>query len=216
MFKKLISHFIIVSIIVLSFFTTACSTNSEFVTENNIDYKVVLQPTGEIAKVVFFNKERSSAKIISVEGELFYIDSNSVYLFKENSSNNKLSSDFKIKGNLYHIKLSEIVIMNLPYFSNDEWVEKVVYLQVVPAVLLGVAAGLHTENPSTGAMISIVMLSPAAITSLFFISSEPDPEIDKNSSMSEINDYRKYSRFPYTMNEDIRRGIFNDYNLIEY
>ena len=159
------------------------------------------------------NKKKSKAKITFVEGELFYIDSNSVYLLGKNITT---SSDLKRKENLYHVKLKDIIKINLPYFSNDEWVEKVIFLQVVPAVLLGVTAGMYTSDLGNGLGISAIALSPAMITSLFFKFSSPNPEIDKNSSKKEIEDYRKYSRFPFIMSKETKKDIFDKYNLSEY
>lgn len=169
--KMLKLHFVF--IFALLFFTACASQNT-----------LSVKATGDTAEIVMM---RNNAKFIV---ELLAVQDNSL-LFNHSTSNEKIVS----------ANLDDLQRITIKGYTNRKWIIPLVLFEVVPAVLLGVAASqAGVDNPGGVFLISLI---PAMINYFVFEISTPNqPKFNNPFSTSDLRTLKKYARFPQGLTPD--------------
>ncbi len=95
-------------------------------------------------------------------------------------------------------------------YSGSEWIAPVLIFQVLPAVLLAIAAGSEGMN---GVGIGVIFALPAAITTLIFASTEgKTPQWDDSMPQNGIKNLRIFSRYPLYLSRNQMELLLKMYN----
>ncbi len=98
-------------------------------------------------------------------------------------------------------KLNEIENITLEAYS-DSWATGVLFMQIIPALVLGVEASAYTGSPSCF-IGGVMLMIPGAITLLVFDSASPDPPSwSKDFGLEEIKKLKIYARMPNGINKE--------------
>jgi len=101
---------------------------------------------------------------------------------------------------IYRIPKEQISDIKIEGYSNKNWILPVIIFQVIPAILLIIAAS------SAGAEMSAagyaILLGPPALTLILFSSSTPaDPAYHNPLDAQKLKDLKKYTRYPQGLSE---------------
>lgn len=111
---------------------------------------------------------------------------------------------------LFFEPINEIKSIDIRGYDGSGWGSSVLLFQVLPAVLLTVtAASVSSENVTMGLIFAI----PAAITAVLFATSEGEtPQWNDETPISEIENLKKYSRYPEGISQDELSKLLKSYN----
>ena len=100
-----------------------------------------------------------------------------------------------VKYELHIIPVQRIQKLKIKGYSNKKWIGSTVAFQLVPVLLLGLAAGSVNPDNTLGVM---GISSVPALLSLGFLAAgtPPDPGIKYPITSDQLNSIRKYAHFP--------------------
>jgi hypothetical protein len=115
--------------------------------------------------------------------------------------------------NLFFEPIEEIQSITIQGYDGSGWGGSVLLFQVLPAALIAGAAVSYSEG--SGALaVGLVCAIPAAITALLFSGSAGEtPQWNNKMSVSEIENLKKYSRYPEGMSQEELSKLLIRYNL---
>ena len=129
--------------------------------------------------------------------ELLFINDDTLYTLKDNSK-------------IIHFNIKDINVITVNGYSDRSWIIGVAAFQVVPAIVMGLAASTINGKEGGGA-ITAIFLIPAVIEILFFETSTPkSPEL-KQPDKNNISVLRKYARYPQELTREQINFIENFY-----
>ncbi len=101
---------------------------------------------------------------------------------------------------LFYVNNKDLKSISIKGYNGSGWVAPVLTLQVLPAVLMAIAASSVKDNNYGGfnsVGIGVLFAIPAAVTALIFASTEGDtPHWDDSMPLDEIKNLKIYSRYP--------------------
>lgn len=147
-----------------------------------------LSPTGDKAEITLTNGKTHTGELIAVTDSL-------LYLFFQPDPSKSASKRFK---GLYGVETSNVQRIMIHGYSNKRWVAGVLLFEVVPTVLIAIAASAAGADP---AGVLFLLSLPVAVNVAIFSASTPSaPEFEgKLVTSLEI---RKYARFPQGLNSN--------------
>ena len=187
--KKLL---VLILIGILSFLLQSCSP-----------VNLTPKPSGDIATI-----KMKTGKIH--EGEFLFTKENNIYLFLEKSLDDKRFSTSKI---IAKANISEITSFKIEGYSNKKWILPVVLFEVIPALLLTIAASSAEAN--SGAVLAISSLPAIITTSLYLISTPSPPHLTEREMLYKLKEFSKYARFPQGLNDDQLDSFMKIYGITE-
>jgi len=133
------------------------------------------------------------------EGRLLAINTEERALYTELTSGGEkigVNEGEKIVG----LPLDSLQSVTIQHYVNKSWVFPWVFSQVIPPILLGIAA---SREGASGGGVFLVSLIPAFASGLILVFSEPDPpQIQSEFSSDKIENLNLYTRFPLGLNPD--------------
>lgn len=115
--------------------------------------------------------------------------------------------------NLFFEPIQEIKSITIQGYDGSGWGSSVLLFQVIPAALMFGAAASYSEGGSGALAVGLVCAIPAAITAILFATSEGEtPQWTKELPISEIDNLKKYSRYPEGMNQEVLSNLLKKYN----
>ncbi len=163
--------------------------------------KYVVSANGDKAEVKLINGKEFVSEIVSIQDTLIIFATTPV---------NPL--DFP---HLFFEPIEEIKSITIQGYDGSGWGGSVLLFQVLPAALMAGAAASYSEG--SGALaVGLVCAIPAAITALLFSGSDGDtPHWNDEMPIPEIENLKKYSRFPEGMNQEELSKLLKKYNQTE-
>ena len=114
---------------------------------------------------------------------------------------------------LFFEPIEEIKSITIQGYDGSGWGGSVLLFQVVPAALMFGAAASYSEGGSGALAVGLVCAIPAAITALLFAGSEVEtPQWRDELPISELDNLKKYSRYPEGMNQEVLSNLLKKYN----
>lgn len=111
---------------------------------------------------------------------------------------------------LFYEPIDKIKSITIQGYGGSGWIGSVLVFQVLPAALLTVAA---TSVDSDNAGVGLIFAIPAVITAILFATSEGEtPQWNNELPISEIENLKKYSRYPEGMNQEVLSKLLKKYN----
>jgi len=108
--------------------------------------------------------------------------------------------------------IEEMRSITIQGYDGSGWGGSVLIFQVLPAALMFGAAASYSEG-SGAIAVGLVFAIPAAITALLFATSEGEtPQWTDKLPISEIDNLKKYSRYPEGMNQEVLSNLLKKYN----
>lgn len=112
---------------------------------------------------------------------------------------------------LFFEPIEEIKSITIQGYDGSGWGAPVLLFQLLPAVLI---AGAAASEGSGALAVGLVCAIPAAITALLFFGSDGDtPHWSSEIPISEIENLKKYSRYPEGMSREELSKLLMRYNL---
>jgi len=160
--------------------------------------KYVVSANGDKAEVKLMNETEFVCEIVSIE--------DTAIIFATTPTN---PLDFP---NLFFEPIKEIRSITIQGYDGDGWGGSVLIFQVLPAALMFGAAASYSEG--SGAMVvGLICAIPAALTALLFAGSDVEPPQWNNElSVSELENLKKYSRYPEGLNQSELTKLLKEYN----
>jgi len=162
--------------------------------------KFVVSANGDKAEVKLIHGKEFVSEIVSIQDTLIIFATTPV---------NPL--DFP---NLFFEPIEEIKSITIQGYDGSGWGAPVLLFQVLPAALI---AGAAASYGSGGALaIGLVCAIPAAITALLLSGSAGEtPQWNDEITVSEIENLKKYSRYPEGMSQEELSKLLKKYNQTE-
>lgn len=114
---------------------------------------------------------------------------------------------------LFFEPIEEMRSITIQGYDGSGWGGSVLIFQVLPAALMFGAAASYSEGGSGALAVGLVCAIPAAITTLLFATSEGEtPQWTDKLPISEIDNLKKYSRYPEGMNQEVLSNLLKKYN----
>lgn len=109
--------------------------------------------------------------------------------------------------------IDEMKSITIQGYDGSGWGGPVLLFQVLPAALMFGAAASYSEGGSGAMALGLVCAIPAAITAMLFATSEGEtPQWTDKLPISEIDNLKKYSRYPEGMNQVVLSNLLKKYN----
>ncbi len=122
----------------------------------------------------------------SFTAELLLVSDTTLYFYAE---------DYPPTQRIFGVPVDAIESIEVEGYVNKNWIAAVVAFEVVPAILLGIAAA-QVEDSGAGGVFAVSMV-PAALTTLAFATSTGKaPGASAPLSSRAVEELRKYARFP--------------------
>jgi len=149
--------------------------------------KYVVSEKGDIAEITRKDGYKFESELVCIQ--------DTAIIFTTIPSNHK---DFP---KLFFEPIEEIKSITIQGYDGSGWIGSVLLYQAVPAALLTVAA---TSVDSDNAGVGLILAIPALITTILFATSEGEiPQWNDELPISEIENLKKYSRYPEGMNQEV-------------
>jgi len=145
------------------------------------------------------------------EGEFLFTKENNIYLFLKKSLDKNRSSPSKI---IAKASISEIKSFKIEGYSNKKWIKSVLLFEVIPAVLLTIAAS-SVDSENFGSALAIFSLPAIITTSLYLISSPSPLHLTEREVLYKLKEFSKYARFPQGLNDDQLDSFMKIYGITE-
>lgn len=143
-----------------------------------------IKPGGDTAEIGLSNGKTLNAELLMVEDSSMFIFANL----------DAKSGEFSVK-NIYSLPVKNISYIKIEDYSNDQWLTPLIIFQVIPPILFTIAAA-SADADITGAGY-LILYGPAVITYFLFKGSQlPPPGAEYPLTSRDINDLKKYTRFP--------------------
>lgn len=146
-------------------------------------------PTGDIAEIAL-------RKGGALKGEfLCFSDSALIFI-----TSNKITA----------VPLQSVYEVSFERYSSHSWIVGVLLYQVLPgAVLAGVAASVENTEGSAGVLL--LGLIPAAISTVLFVTSQPQSSFDEFKTTSELKELKKFARYPGGLTQSQLKDVLKFY-----
>jgi len=126
-----------------------------------------------------------------LKGELLAVSDSALYIYVQPASSHRQNVS---GGGIFQVNLGDLKSVKVKGYSNKKWIGAVLVFQVVPIILLGIAAS--SEDADAGSGMAILSLPVLLTTLLFVASTPPEPGARSPVSPAELEKLRKYARFP--------------------
>ena len=114
---------------------------------------------------------------------------------------------------LFFEPIEEMRSITIQGYDGSGWGGAVLIFQVLPAALMFGAAASYSDEGSGALTVGLVCATPAAITALLFATSEGEtPQWTDKLPISEIDNLKKYSRYPEGLNQEVLSNLLKKYN----
>lgn len=144
---------------------------------------VLLKPRGETIEI--------QTEQQAYGGEFLFGDASAVFLLDASG--------------ILSVPLTEIRSLKVLGVSNRSWTLPVVLTQIVPALLLGLAAGMADAD---AASVTAGASVPGLVSGLFLALSTPAiPTLKGGVTYEALKGFQKYARFPYTPSTEQRQKL---------
>ena len=167
--------------------------------------KFALKHTGDIAVVNLKSKSTFS-------GEFLFVKDNHIYLLLDESQSSNPSTVKKYS--VSSTQINQIESMTINGYSDRSWGTSILIFQVVPAFVLAlVGASVDGDNfaPVLG-----VGLVPVLLSWLLFEGSTPSsPSFENFIEQDNIEELKKYSRFPQGLTNNQLEELLKMHNQVE-
>lgn len=150
-----------------------------------------IAPEGDYAEISLMQNPPFTAELLAIDSlnNLLYVK-----LKNQDSQKENLGINY-----IVGIHMDIIQSITIQGYKNKEWVLPWVTLQVVPTILLGIAAA-QVESTKAGKVV-IGFGIPTSISGLLLASSSPKvPKIASGFTSSTFKEFNKYTRFPLGLN----------------
>jgi len=125
-------------------------------------------------------------------GELLFVTEEAIFMQLE-------TNEEKGKTGIYKFPNNTIQYIAIKDYINTKWKSAILYYEVVPIGLLIVSAA--TADADSPASVAVLLL-PALINYAIFAASTPSaPGVEDPFSAKQVNELRKYARFPQALDE---------------
>lgn len=157
--------------------------------------KYVVSVRGDIAEITCKDDYKFVSEIISIHDTAIIFST--------------LSENYRETQQLFYEPIENIKSITIRGYDGSGWLTSVLLFQVVPAALFTAAAvSLDSENSVVG--ISFII---PAITAMLFATSEGDtPQWNNELPVSELENLKKFSRYPEGMNQELLSNLLKKYN----
>lgn len=174
---KTVNIFILLSLIVL--FSRCASSN------------YTVQDKGDTAIIKIEDSTNNAAsEFNNIEVELAIITDTSIVAIQYHK---RYASEQQV-GEVIEISFNSIKNIEIMGYSNSGWVLPVILFQVVPAILITIAAMSSSED---NAFIIAPLLIPAALTTILFATSDEEtPSFMGKNLFEEKDKLKAYARYP--------------------
>ncbi len=154
-----------------------------------------LVPTGDIAEI-----KTKGNKLYT--GELLMVDEEAIIMQIKSGQKNRTEGIYKFpRDEIQYIKIEDYV--------NNKWQGAILGFEVLPIVLLFVAASAADAEPGGLAILFV----PVLINYAIFAASTPSPPgVEDPFPTEQLVDLRKYSRFPQGLNEKQLKSFLSIHN----
>lgn len=120
-----------------------------------------------------------------------------------------LSENYREIQQLFYEPIENIKSITIRGYDGDGWIASVLLFQTVPAALL-TAAAISVDSDNSVVGLSFII---PAITAMLFATSEGEaPQWNDELPISEIDNLKKYSRYPEGMNQEVLSNLLKKYN----
>jgi len=144
-----------------------------------------LSPTGDDTEVRLTDNNL-------IRGELLMVSDSEIFVVVAPPP--KLTSESAVYE-LHIVPVNQIQKLTIKGYSNRKWGASIVAFELVPAILLGLAAAsADAENPM--AVTGIVSIPTLFSFVLLAAGTPPEPGIDHPITRDQLNGIRKYAHFP--------------------
>lgn len=151
----------------------------------------IVNPNGDNVEIVLISRNHYEGELIAITDEEMIINLDTQRDMKGELTGNKIAS----------AKLNKIENVTVEEYS-DSWATGVLFMQIIPALFLGLEASAYTGS-SSGLIFGLMLMIPGAITSLVFDSASPDPPSwNKDFGLEEIKKLKIYARMPNGINKE--------------
>ena len=152
-----------------------------------------LAPTGDTAEIKTKDNQLYT-------GELLMVDESAIIMQIKSGQNDKNEGIYKFPRNkIQYIKIEDYV--------NTKWQGAILGFEVVPIVLLFIAAAAaDVESPAGIAILFIPVLINYAI---FAASTPAPPGVQDPFPTEQLVELKKYSRFPQGLNEELLNSFLS-------
>ena len=143
-----------------------------------------LQPNGDTAQIILKDKRE-------FVGELLAISDSTVLADLQPGSKDR--SDLS-KRRITEIHFDDLQSIRINDYSNTKWKQAIILFEVIPTILMGIAAGSEDTEPL---QVMAILSIPTFLSLAILASSTPAPPgITAPHSTDQFMDMKKYSRFP--------------------
>lgn len=151
----------------------------------------IVSPNGAKVEIVLISRNHYKGELIAITDEEMIINLDSRRDMKGKLTGNKIAS----------AKLNKIENVTVEGYS-DSWATGVLFMQIIPALVLGVEASSQSGS-SSGFLFGLILMIPAAITYLVFDSASPEPPPwNKDFGLEEIKKLKIYARMHNGINKE--------------
>jgi hypothetical protein len=140
---------------------------------------------GDNASVVLRNHSEFIGEIVAV--------SDSTVLF--NTQPELQSPQGSFQQRFVVVQVDDLESITIKGYSNRKWTGAVIGFEVVPAILLGLAAGI-ADSDITGEVFLISAIPPLLNFIAFEASTPKPPKFEYPITAERLKDLKKYARFP--------------------
>lgn len=145
---------------------------------------ISLSETGDEA-IVETPQGRLTGELVGVADSLLYV------VVHESEG----ASTTRMPGRLVGIAPTSVRTIKIRGYSVKSWIPGVIILQVIPAILMGIAASQVEAEGALG--VTAVLMVPAGVTALLFGAATPaHPGAEAPLTDDALQRLRKYARYP--------------------
>lgn len=139
----------------------------------------------------------------SLQGELIAVTDSSLYVV---ISGGVVPFSTPILGRLVRVDAASISSIEIKGYSDKSWIGGVIAFEVVPALLMGIAAAQVDDGQ--GLEVTAVLMIPAALTALIFgVVTPPAPGAEAPWPDDALQELSKYARYPQGPSPDIMDAL---------
>jgi hypothetical protein len=170
----------------------------------NIRY---LSPTGDDIKVHLADNNLIRGELLMVsDSEIFVVVAPPLKCTPENAV-----------YELHIVPVHQIQKLTIKGYSNGEWRANIVIFELIPAILLGLAAAsADIDNPM--AVTGVASIPTLFSFALLAVGTPPEPGADYPINNDQLNCIRKYAHFPQELeaNELERYLSLHNFSILNY
>jgi hypothetical protein len=142
---------------------------------------------------------------VIMEGNSLYTDLELLFIYEDTLYT--LYSESKV----FPIPIKQIEKISVNGYSDRSWIFAVIGLQVIPSILMGVAAS--SENVDGAWALTGVMLIPAVIEAILFEASTPVEPLFESPLDEKTLILKKYARYPIKLSRENINTIEKFYGI---